>query len=106
MLPGLTSWVEPKLDINTYGAGNFRVFLPSGAQPFGEPYYIIESEFYGRRPHMNFYHPPEPKGTEILLHVLLSHFHPNVFVNCRFGPRGTLAIVRAQNEEYYDIVIR
>ena len=98
--------MEPRLELNTYGVGNFRVFLPSPAQPFGESYYVIESEFYGRRPHMNYYTPPDPKGSEILLHVLLSQFHPNAFVNCRFGPRGTLAVVRAENEDYYDIVIR
>lgn len=106
-MPGLVKWTEVNRPIHTFGTGNFKVFLPpASGREVGEPYYVIDSEYYGRRPHMNAYYPPPPRGTEVLLHALLSMFHPNIFVNCRFGPRGTLAVVRAENDDYYDVVIR
>ena len=55
---------------------------------------------------MNRYRPSVPVGKEILLHTLLTQFHPNIFLHTRFGPRGSLALVRARSEKYLDIVMR
>lgn len=107
LLPGLMRWKKPQHFIHSYGVGNFRSFLPFTDQTmFAEPYYVIDAEVYGRRPHMSYYYPPVPRGREVMIFTVLQQLHPNVFVNCRFGPRGTLAIVRADNKDYVDIVFR
>ena len=107
LLPGLMAWREPQHPMHTYGVGNFKSFLPLNEQTmFAEPYYVIDAEFYGRRPHMSYYYPAAPREREEIIHAMLSQFHANIFVNCRFGPRGTLAIVRAENDDYFDVVIR
>lgn len=106
LLPGLLQWQKVNHPIHTFGTRNFKIFLPPSGKEIGEPYYVIDSEYFGRRPHMNVYYPPAPRGNEVFLHALLSMLHPNIFVNTRFGPRGTLALLRAENEKYYDIVIR
>ena len=43
---------------------------------------------------------------EILIHRLLSMFHPRPFVMSRFAPQGSVACVRAFNADYLDIVFR
>ena len=106
LLPGLTTWKKPYHPVHTFGSKNLKMFLPSQYKELGVPYVVIDSEYYGKRPHMNFYYPPAPRGNEVFLHTLLSMFHPNAFVNCRFGPRGTMAVLRAENDLYYDIIIR
>lgn len=106
LLPGLLQWQKVNHPIHTFGTRNFKIFLPPSGKEIGEPYYVVDSEYFGRRPHMNVYYPPAPRGNEVFLHALLSMLHPNIFVNTRFGPRGTLALLRAENEKYYDIVIR
>ena len=107
LLPGLTSWKNAQHPFQAYGALNFKAFLPLTAQTsFSDPYYVIDAELYGRQTQMSYYHPSAPRGREEILHALLSQFHPNIFVNSRFSPRGTLAIIRAENDEYYDVVIR
>jgi hypothetical protein len=106
LLPGLVKWTTPNHPIHTFGVGNFKTFLPPYGKGVGDPYYIVDSEHTGRQPHMNAYYPPPPRGNEVLLHALVSMFHPNVFINCRFGPRGTLAVLRAENDKYYDVIIR
>lgn len=106
MLPGLISWTKAAYEAHTVGVGNFKVFIPSLSNVFGEPYYVLEAEPTGRRSHMNSYTPPPPRGFEIFIHTLFTLLHPNVFVNCRFGPKGTVAILRAENSEYFDIIFR
>lgn len=101
------SWKQAQHPFHSYGAQNFKSFLPiNDLKSFADPYYIIDAEYYGRKPHMSYYHPSKPRGREEFLHAILSQFHPNIFVNCRFGPRGTLAVVRAENDKYFDIIIR
>ena len=106
VLPGLVGWKKPHHSIHTFGAKNFRAFFPPGGQEIGKPYIIIDSEYEGKMPHMNYYYPPIPRGNEVFLQTILSMFHPNAFVNNRFGPRGTMAVLRAENDKYYDIIIR
>jgi hypothetical protein len=110
ILPGLTRWKSPQHPLHIYGAGNFRVFLPPSSPasyPLGETYYVIDPLRSELGLHMNRYRPPRPLGkAESLLYALLSQFHPNPFVQTRFGPRGTVAVVRARNNSLLDIVFR
>ena len=101
------AWQEPFHSVHTFTVKNFKIFLPSNNYPGnGQPYYIIDSNSQGKPPHMNYYHPLIPRGNEVFLQALLSMLHPNAFINCRFGPTGTVGLVRAENDEYYDILIR
>lgn len=43
---------------------------------------------------------------QVLIHSLLSMFHPRPFIKSRFAPQGTVACIRASNDFYYDIVFR
>lgn len=105
-MPGLLQWKDVFLDLQVYGAKNFKLFFPPNANdwPIGKPYYIIKdrNEFTP----MNRYHPPQPSPQNALLHAILAQFHPNVFLMPRFGPKGTVGIVRARNDEIIDIVFR
>ena len=107
VLPGLVLWKTPQHFIHAYGVGNFRAFLPpSSSWHVGKPYHIVDAIADEAGVHMNRYRPPRPAGKEVLLHTLLTQFHPNVFLHTRFGPRGSLALVRARSEKYLDIVMR
>lgn len=107
MLPGLLKWKEPNCPVHIYGAANFKVFLPPSEDwPQGVPYHVVTPNPDSPRDHSNRYHPPRPEERERLLYALLSQFHPNPFLQMRFGPRGTFAMVRAQNQDYLDVVIR
>ena len=109
ILPGLTRWKSAQHPLHIYGVGNFRMFLPpSPTSPVvGQTYTVIEALVNEEGVHMNRYHPPRPSGrAESLVHALLSQFHANPFVQSRFGPRGTVAVVRAKNKSLLDIVFR
>lgn len=43
---------------------------------------------------------------QVLIHSLLSMFHPRPFIKSRFAPQGTVACIRASNDFYYDIAFR
>lgn len=108
-LSGLRSWKSPAVASSTYSAAQFRAFLPPKDKvKVGDTWWIIPSElniFTGYLPN-NRYHPPTPRGKEVLIHNLLSMFHPRPFVKSRFAPQGVVACVRALNDFYYDIVFR
>lgn len=104
MLPGLLNWKGAYIDTYVYGAKNFMVFLPPQNWPIGETFYIVKD--HNEFTPMNRYHPPHPSTKNALLHALLAQFHPNVFLMTRFGPKGTVGIVRARNKEIIDIVFR
>lgn len=87
-----------------YGTKNFRIFLPPNDWPIGKPYYIIKDQ--NDFTPMNRYHPPRPSAESAILHAILAQFHPNVFLMTRFGPKGTVGIVRAKNDDIIDIVFR
>ncbi|CAG10470.1 unnamed protein product, partial [Tetraodon nigroviridis] len=108
-LSGLRSWKSPAVPSASFSARQFRVFLPpKNKMEVGNTWWVIPSElniFTGYLPN-NRYHPPTPKGKEVLIHSLLSMFHPRPFVKSRFAPQGTVACLRASNDFYYDIVFR
>ncbi|XP_049319627.1 selenoprotein N isoform X2 [Astyanax mexicanus] len=108
-LSGLRSWKSPVVPSSTLSAAQFRVFLPPKEKgKVGDTWWIIPSElniFTGYLPN-NRYHPPTPRGKEVLIHNLLSMFHPRPFIKSRFAPQGVVACVRALNDFYYDIVFR
>lgn len=43
---------------------------------------------------------------QIVIHKLLSMFHPRPFVKTRFAPQGTVACIQAVAEFYYKIAFR
>lgn len=107
LLPGLVKWKEPYEILHAYGALNFRSFLPPTSDwPLGTPYFIIDQHVHENEVHMNRYHPSHPPPNHALLHSILAQLHPNVFLVTRFGPRGTVAVVRAQSADMLDIAIR
>lgn len=132
-LSGLRSWKSPAVPSAFFSARQFRVFLPpKNKLEVGNAWWLIPSElniFTGYLPN-NRYHPPSPKGKEVfvksthgsltgvclltgvaaplqvLIHSLLSMFHPRPFIRSRFAPQGAVACIRASNDFYYDIVFR
>ncbi|KAF6721832.1 Selenoprotein N [Oryzias melastigma] len=108
-LSGLRSWKSPAVPSSSFLASQFRVFLPPKTKAdVGDTWWVVPSElniFTGYLPN-NRYHPPTPKGKEVLIHSLLSLFHPRPFVKSRFAPQGAVACMRAKNDFYYDIVFR
>lgn len=108
-LSGLRSWKSPAVPSSSFPASRFRVFLPpKDKAEVGDAWWVIPSElniFTGYLPN-NRYHPPLPKGKEVLIHSLLSMFHARPFVKSRFAPQGTVACIRAKSDFYYDIVFR
>ncbi|XDV43205.1 hypothetical protein PO909_011723 [Leuciscus waleckii] len=108
-LSGLRSWKRPAVPSSTFYASRFKAFLPpSGKSALGDTWWIVPSElniFTGYLPN-NRYHPPTPRGKEVLIHSLLSMFHPRPFVKSRFAPQGAVACIRAASDFYYDIVFR
>lgn len=108
-LSGLHSWKTPAVPSSTFSASHFRAFLPpKNKVNVGDTWWVIPSElniFTGYLPN-NRYHPPTPKGKEVLIHSLLSMFHPRPFIKSRFAPQGTVACIRASNDFYFDIVFR
>ncbi|KAF3844948.1 hypothetical protein F7725_008111 [Dissostichus mawsoni] len=108
-LSGLRSWKSPAVPASSFSASQFRAFLPpKNKDEVGDTWWVIPSElniFTGYLPN-NRYHPPSPKGKEVLIHSLLSMFHPRPFIKSRFAPQGAVACIRASNNFYYDIVFR
>ncbi|KAF0044298.1 hypothetical protein F2P81_003456 [Scophthalmus maximus] len=108
-LSGLRSWKSPAVPSSSFSASQFRVFLPpKNKAAVGDTWWVIPSElniFTGYLPN-NRYHPPTPRGKEVLIHSLLSMFHPRPFIKSRFAPQGAIACIRASNDFYYDIAIR
>lgn len=108
-LSGLRSWTSPAVPSSSFSASQFKVFLPpKNKGQVGDTWWLIPSElniFTGYLPN-NRYHPPTPKGKEVLIHSLLSMFHPRPFIKSRFAPQGAVACIRASSDFYYDVVFR
>ncbi|KFV75122.1 Selenoprotein N, partial [Dryobates pubescens] len=108
-LSGLRNWTAPAVPLSVLLARQFKAFLPpKNKVDLGDPWWIIPSElniFTGYLPNNRFY-PPPPKGKEVLIHKLLSMFHPRPFVKTRFAPQGAVACIQAISTFYYTIAFR
>ncbi|KAJ8398155.1 hypothetical protein AAFF_G00429990 [Aldrovandia affinis] len=108
-LSGLRAWEGPAVPSSVFFAGQFRAFLPpKNKLEVGETWWILPSElniFTGYLPN-NRYHPPTPRGKEVIFHSLLSMLHPRPFIKTRFAPQGAVACIRAISDYYYDIIFR
>jgi hypothetical protein len=114
LVPGLAAWQTPNIPVAQYGARNFEQFAPPPGKGLGKPYHIIKKSLdddfltemmvADTTPYKHA--PPHPASNETLLHALMMQFHKYPFVHLRFGPRGTVGVVRAENDEYWDILIR
>uniref|UniRef100_A0A8C5QVC9 EF-hand domain-containing protein n=1 Tax=Leptobrachium leishanense TaxID=445787 RepID=A0A8C5QVC9_9ANUR len=108
-LSGLRNWTSASLPSNMFFARQFKTFLPpKNKLDVGNPWWILPSElniFTGYLPNNRVY-PPAPKGKEVIIHKLLSMFHPRPFIKTRFAPQGSVACIRAVSDFYYDIVFR
>lgn len=108
-LSGLRNWTTAALPSAVFAARHFRPFLPPRGQvELGEPWWIIPSElsvFTGYLSNNRFY-PPPPKGKEVIIHRLLSMFHPRPFVKTRFAPQGAVACLTAISDFYYTVMFR
>lgn len=112
-LSGLKKWQTLNHVEMNFAVQHFEAFMPS---PFhiehpGELYALVggQDSFMERLRgdlSSNRYYPPRVEEKDIILHRLLSMFHPRPFLLMRFGPRGSLACVRAYNDEYLDIAFR
>ncbi|ELR56258.1 Selenoprotein N, partial [Bos mutus] len=108
-LSGLRNWTTAASPSAVFAARHFRPFLPpQGHVELGEPWWIIPSElsvFTGYLSNNRFY-PPPPKGKEVIIHRLLSMFHPRPFVKTRFAPQGAVACLTAISDFYYTVMFR
>ncbi|NWT58556.1 SELN protein, partial [Erythrocercus mccallii] len=108
-LSGLRNWTAPAVPMSVLFARQFKAFLPpKNNLDLGEPWWIIPSElniFTGYLSNNRFY-PPPPKGKEVIIHKLLSMFHPRPFVKTRFAPQGAVACLQASSSFYYTVAFR
>lgn len=107
-LSSLDSWKTPKEEMTAFPASAFRPLLPENHIQVSKVYTIIKSKLNMMTNQLssNRYFPPRVKGKEIIVHRLLSVFHSRPFVHSRFGPQGTVAVVKAVSADYVDIVFR
>lgn len=112
-LHGLRYWKEPAKQWKNFAVDHLRPFLPSDPyllEDVGEVYYLITPERHLTKEgplSSNRYIPPTlVRDQEVMVHRLLSMFHPRPFVFSRFAPQGSIAVVRALNKKYVDIVFR
>ncbi|RLV88894.1 hypothetical protein DV515_00015177 [Chloebia gouldiae] len=108
-LSGLRNWTAPAAPMSVLLARQFKAFLPPKDNlDLGDPWWIIPSElniFTGYLSNNRFY-PPPPKGKEVIIHKLLSMFHPRPFVRTRFAPQGAVACIQASSSFYYSVAFR
>ncbi|KAK2106205.1 hypothetical protein P7K49_015719 [Saguinus oedipus] len=107
-LSGLRNWTTAASPRAVFATRHFQPFLPPPGQELGKPWWIIPSElsvFTGYLSNNRFY-PPPPKGKEVIIHRLLSMFHPRPFVKTRFAPQGAVACLTAVSDFYYTVMFR
>ncbi|KAF8795971.1 Selenoprotein N like protein [Argiope bruennichi] len=108
-LLGLLNWKNPFKERHPFGAKAFLSFLPpkKDAQP-GFTWWIVEPKIKKNSPPLSNqrYYPPKVPQNILILHALLSLFHPHPFLWTRFQPQGTTAVIRAVEDNFYDIVFR
>ncbi|KFM79239.1 Selenoprotein N, partial [Stegodyphus mimosarum] len=108
-LQGLLNWTKPFKSQHPFGAKSFSLFLPKDNYiKHGIPWWIIEPNVnkYSKPLSSKRYFPPAVDEKFHALFVLLSLFHPQPFLWTRFAPQGTVAVVRAIEKDFYDILFR
>ncbi|VDI31112.1 selenoprotein N [Mytilus galloprovincialis] len=113
-LKGLQEWKTPNKETKDFGVTQFKGFLPPNNSFIEEPgkvYQIwnINSTSLPDIPShrsSNKWLPPRVEDELVVIHQLLSMFHPRPFLRSRFPPQGGVASVRAYNKEYLDISFR
>lgn len=115
-LIGLKKWTSLTQEWNNYGAKHFKqAFFPEDKQlleKVGEVYDIYKMDegifamFDVQMKSSNRYNPPKVEDGVVLIHRLLTMFHPRPFLRTRFAPQGAKATIRAFNDKYVDIVFR
>jgi len=117
-LKGLNSWLQPNIEIANFPAANFSIFLPPNngwrSKKVGDTWDLISKvlggrsgSYFGEHLAGNRYLPPNPEtNTEQLLLYILSMFHSRAFLHMRFPPRGSVACLKAINQDYYTISFR
>jgi len=109
-LEGLKSWTNCVVPMATYPVNAFATFLPYPVlkPSLGQPWHIVESMIEKNGPGLtsNRYYPTPVRGRLAILYHLLTIFHPRPFLLTRFPPQGTVACVRAESQDYLDIVFR
>lgn len=111
-MQGLKSWTMAHVPSATFSMKEFKAFLPAPDQTLNllqaQPWYILEARVEKDGPGLtnNRYYPPVVKGRLAIIFKLLAMFHPRPFVLTRFSPQGSVACIRAENNEFLDIVFR
>ncbi|CAG2244598.1 SEPN1 [Mytilus edulis] len=113
-LKGLQEWKTLNKEARDFGVTQFKGFLPPNNSFIEEPgkvYQIwnINSTSLPDIPShrsSNKWLPPRVEDELVVIHQLLSMFHPRPFLRSRFPPQGGVASVRAYNKEYLDISFR
>ncbi|KAK7794090.1 hypothetical protein R5R35_010292 [Gryllus longicercus] len=108
---GLLSWQNPHENNITLKIGDFRPLLPPAGARVGYIWNMVEPVNYLETSKddlsMRFMDKkPQSGSATSVLYRILSMFHKNVFMQTRFSPRGTVAVLRAQNSAFMDIVFR
>ena len=108
------SWKNLNKETMAVGVKQFAAFLPPNntyIDKLGEVYgiYNINSTSLPDIPShrsSNKFMPPRVEDELVVIHQLLTMFHPRPFLRTRFPPQGGVACVRAYNKEYLDIYYR
>ncbi|KAK2147360.1 hypothetical protein LSH36_557g01040 [Paralvinella palmiformis] len=109
---GLKYWKQPVKQWKNFAVNHLKPFLPNDPyllEDVGEAYHLISSQLDARRAPLSsnrYLPPPLVRDQEVMIHRLLSMFHPRPFVFSRFAPQGSVAIVRASSKKYVDIMFR
>lgn len=113
-LIGLQSWKTLNKEHLTVGVKQFKGFLPPNntyIDNLCDVYHIYTynsttlPDIPSHRS-SNKYLPPQVEDELVVIHQLLTMFHPRPFLRTRFPPQGGVACVRAFNNEYLDISFR
>lgn len=110
-LTGLKEWTKVNHEWMTFGVRHFKVFLPEGQIELGSIYrlYSDDKSFLSLTgPHLssNRFYPSKVDEKLIILYRILAMFHQRPFLINRFPPTGGVAMVRAYNDDYIEIVYR
>lgn len=112
-MAGLKNWKTVNMEWMNFGVQHFTGFLPpddSYMKDLGSVYDIYKVDgvtlFGHTRDSSNRYYPPKVKDSLVGIHRLLTMFHPRPFLQTRFAPQGSVACIRAVNDQYIDIVFR